>query len=70
AVDPEFRGLGLGRQLMVAGLSHLSGLGLATAMLYVDAGNGAARRLYEELGFHVDHTDRAYVGDVAPTGRS
>jgi ribosomal protein S18 acetylase RimI-like enzyme len=38
------------------------------AMLYVDADNAGALRLYEELGFVTDHVDRAYVGDVA--GRS
>ncbi|HVL94140.1 MAG TPA: mycothiol synthase [Acidimicrobiales bacterium] len=66
AVDPDFAGRGLGRRLTVAGLAHLAGRGLSTAMLYVDAGNVAARRLYDRLGFHVDHTDRAYVGDVDP----
>ena len=66
AVDPGFRGLGLGRSLVVAGLDHLAERGLTTAMLYVDSDNAGARRLYEDLGFAVDHVDRAYVGDVAP----
>lgn len=35
------------------------------AMLYVDADNAGAIRLYEKLGFTTDHVDRAYVGDVA-----
>ena len=30
-------------------------------MLYVDAGNAPAARLYEDLGFTVDHVDRAYA---------
>jgi mycothiol synthase len=68
AVDPGFRGLGLGRDLVVAGLDHLAAQGLTMAMLYVDAENAGALGLYEELGFVTDHVDRAYVGDVA--GRS
>jgi len=66
AVDPGFRGLGLGRAMVLAGLDHLAGRGLTVGMLYVDADNAGARRLYQELGFTTDHVDRAYVGDVAP----
>ncbi len=66
AVDPGFRGLGLGRDLVLAGLDHLTRRGLETAMLYVDADNAGALRLYDDLGFTTDHIDRAYVGDVAP----
>ena len=66
AVDPGFQGLGLGRSLALAGLDWLSRRGLRMAMLYVDADNDPGLRLYERLGFTVDHVDRAYVGDVAP----
>ncbi len=65
-VDPDFQGLGLGRALVVAGLNHLADCGIAQAMLYVDADNASALGLYRHLGFTVDHTDRAYTGDVAP----
>ncbi|HUQ64352.1 MAG TPA: mycothiol synthase [Acidimicrobiales bacterium] len=65
AVDPAFQGHGLGRALTIAGLDHLASRGLAVAMLYVDAENQAAVRLYEALGFELDHIDRAYIGDVA-----
>jgi len=64
AVDPAFGGRGLGRDLVVAGLDHLARRGLDWGMLYVDADNAPARRLYEKLGFALDHVDRAYTGDV------
>jgi len=66
SVDPDFQGLGLGRELVVAGLEHLASLGLTIGMLYVDADNTAAVHLYRSLGFDVDHTDRAYTTDVKP----
>jgi mycothiol synthase len=65
-VEPRFRGRGLGRALVVAGLSYLASQGAPVAMLYVDAGNQAAMRLYRSLGFVVDHLDRAYVADLVP----
>ena len=65
-VDPDFQGLGLGRQLVLAGLAWLSAERLAEAILYVDASNRAAVHLYESLGFTVHHVDRAYVGVVPP----
>jgi len=68
SVDPDFQNLGLGRELVLAGLEHLSSLGLGVGMLYVDADNDPAVHLYRALGFTVDHTDRAYVGDVAVEG--
>jgi mycothiol synthase len=67
AVDPDFQGLGLGRRLVLAGLSYLAGAGLRVGMLYVDASNVAAVHLYEQLGFSIHHVDRAYSGQV-PSG--
>ncbi|HET7489196.1 MAG TPA: mycothiol synthase [Acidimicrobiales bacterium] len=64
AVDPDFQGTGLGRRLVLAGLDWLARRGLGVGMLYVDASNTHAVRLYEALGFAVDHVDRAYVADV------
>ena len=61
ATDPDFAGKGLGRQLVLAGLDHLARQGLPTGMLYVDAANVRAVRLYTDMGFTVDHVGRAYV---------
>jgi mycothiol synthase len=64
AVDPEVHGRGLGRALTLAGLDHLASDGLRVGMLYVDATNDPANKLYADLGFTLDHVDRAFVGDI------
>jgi len=51
AVASAWHGSGLGRALTLAGLHHLRRTGLDQVMLYVDAANVAAIRLYEGLGF-------------------
>ena len=56
-IDASQRGSGLGRALLLAGLHHLRSLGLTQAMLYVDADNTVAIRLYESLGFTRWDTD-------------
>lgn len=66
-VDPAAQGRGLGGGMLRAGLAWLAGKGLHEAMLYVDADNDRAVRLYRAAGFVVDRTDRAYVGEVAPS---
>lgn len=65
ATDPAFQGRGLGRGLVLAGLDWLAGQGLRVGMLYVDSANAPAVGLYRDLGFEVDHVDRAYTADVA-----
>ena len=57
-IDPRAAGRRLGRSLTVAGLDHLAERGIGLALLYVDAGNGSARHLYDGLGFALHATRR------------
>ncbi|WP_374703903.1 mycothiol synthase [Saccharopolyspora kobensis] len=50
-VDPDAQGGGLGRSLTVAGLRHLSDTGCRQVMLYVEADNAPAVKVYQRLGF-------------------
>ena len=65
AVAPWAQGKGLGRRLALAGLDVLARRDLGVAMLYSDAANTAAVKLYVDLGFTLDHVDRAYEVEVA-----
>ncbi|MEU2119111.1 mycothiol synthase [Streptomyces sp. NPDC058700] len=57
---PDAQGGGLGKALTAIGLRHLAAQGLPTAMLYVDADNTAAVRVYEGLGFTTHEVDLMY----------
>jgi mycothiol synthase len=52
-VAPNYRGKGIGRELMVIGLARLRERDLRVAELTVDSENEAACALYESLGFEV-----------------
>lgn len=60
AIDPAAQGAGLGRVLTLAGLEYLQVKGLESVLLYTEADNAAAVRLYEKLGFTRYHVDVAY----------
>ena len=61
SVDPALHGQGWGRALTVAGLQWMASQGVTVGMLYVTGSNTGAVKLYESLGFTVDHVDRSYV---------
>jgi mycothiol synthase len=69
-VDPAERGTGLGRALTLTGLQYLRDRGLPAVMLYVDADNTAAIRLYESLGFTRWHTDVMFTRAGGGSGGS
>ncbi|HEY90479.1 MAG TPA: GNAT family N-acetyltransferase [Dehalococcoidia bacterium] len=50
-VDPDYQGRGLGRELLLKGLSFLRGKGHDTAQLTVDSENTVAYNLYQSVGF-------------------
>lgn len=64
-VDPSAQGTGLGSVLTVAGLRHLHGRGLRQVLLYVEADNEAAVRVYRKLGFTVRHSDVLFARAAA-----
>ena len=56
-VAPAAQGTGLGRQLLAAGLTHLRHRGVGEVVLYVEADNVPAVRLYRSFGFTHDAED-------------
>jgi ribosomal protein S18 acetylase RimI-like enzyme len=52
-VDPDHRGRGIGKEVILAGLSYLKGKGLGIVELTADSENEAARALYRSAGFQV-----------------
>ncbi len=59
-VDPAARGRRLGPALTLAGLAYLRDRGLAAVVLYVEADNAAAVRVYRDLGFERHGADVSY----------
>ena len=68
-VDPREHGQGLGKALTLVGLHHLRHRGLPDAMLYVEADNAAAIRLYTSLGFTRWETDVMFSRERDPAHR-
>ena len=63
AVEPAFRGQGLGRALVAAFLAAAADAGAATCFLEVAAGNVPARALYRSAGFSEAGLRKKYYTD-------
>jgi mycothiol synthase len=60
AVDPAYKGKGIGKDLTATGLNYLKYQGLSSAMLYVGVENMPALNLYKSLGFSDFGSDVMY----------
>jgi mycothiol synthase len=60
AVDPAYKGLGIGKDLTITGLNYLKYQGLNRSILYVGVKNKAALKLYRSLGFTEFGSDVMY----------
>jgi len=64
AVHPAYRGLGISKHLVVAGLKALIPRGALSATLEVRAGNSIAQNLYRHFGFEVVGLRKRYYKDT------
>jgi mycothiol synthase len=53
-VDPDYRGKGVGKEVLLAGLSYLKSKGVGIVELTVDSKNKAACALYRSAGFQIE----------------
>ncbi len=60
AVNPDYKGQGVGRDLTITGLNYLKYQGLNNVMLYVGVENTPAFNLYKSLGFKEFGSDVMY----------
>jgi ribosomal-protein-alanine N-acetyltransferase len=63
AVDPYYRGKGIGRKLVAEAMSEAVRQGANTATLEVRASNETARALYRDFGFQVAGRRLRYYQD-------
>jgi mycothiol synthase len=61
AADPDAAGGGFGRRLVLSGLDYLAEQGITIGMLYTDAINERAVKLYVDLGFVVHHLTQGFT---------
>lgn len=58
SVNPKAQGIGIGKQLIQAGISWAKAIGHTDIGLLVDVNNVRALRLYESFGFKITHGKR------------
>ncbi len=63
AVEPEWRGNGLGQRMLGNYLARARAEGATTATLEVRRSNASARALYERLGFGIQGERPGFYGD-------
>ena len=59
-VDPNYRGQGAGKRVLLAGLNHLKNKDVSVTELTVDSENSVARELYQSIGFKVSESSLWY----------
>lgn len=69
AVDPDYRGRGVARVMLAAGIDHLRQRGATSVALGVDADDPAPFRLYQSVGFEVATRIEAWDAPVTATDR-
>jgi mycothiol synthase len=63
-VDPAYRGMSIGRKLLLAGLFHLQSKGVEVGVLTVDCENETAYELYRSVNFKLRSSNLWYEKDV------
>ena len=58
--DPDYRGGGVGKRVLLAGLAYLNNKGVQVTELTVDSENKAALELYRSVGFEVRYSNLWY----------
>ncbi|MBN9393252.1 MAG: GNAT family N-acetyltransferase [Chloroflexi bacterium] len=62
--DPDWRGRGLGRALLTAGIHHLRARGATSVRLGVDGGNPVPMALYHSIGFKSISSVEVWTGQI------
>jgi mycothiol synthase len=64
-VDPNYRGKGVGKKVLIVGLTQLKSRGVRFVDLTVDCDNKPARALYHSIGFDLRTSSLWYQKDLA-----